>query len=481
MMTYTIKDEVYDRIKKKFEDGVFTSGKECKLKIYYVDNKTIEDFSTNERTPDVYASLLNLGRCSLFEVPESARTRDFYINTYLNMDVNHYIQDHINDFDRQFFKDLIVTNSYAMEFFNNCFEIMPLEYIDEEMCSLAILNALNWSSDSWFNSVYTRKPEALTEDLWKLGARLYAKEYKGQNEFLNRTPEEYKDLEYYKEMCSCNFNEGMEADINKDKIMDTIPQEVITLEFVLGLLSKNIMNIARFNEKALETEIVDEKAWQLVVRLRGNLIQYIDLNDERVEFFLNRYDKDSNEYIYGFKEKYKRYKKQKENAEALEKTEQRTKQNATDTAFMMLMSAISYARNGECPSNAIDDVSNATKNMGSQFLPIKYHGSIPQELRKQYDSEEYLEAVYNKLGIDIVEEYDNLFYRVNLPEKWTIENKDRHHCLKNAEGDVVLDYFYESKIYDRDAYVLTIYSSIDLNNDHTSSKKLVKENKKDKK
>lgn len=80
----------------------------------------------------------------------------------------------------------------------------------------------------------------------------------------------------------------------------------------------SLENIAMFNEKELETkisysdtssgEIVTEK---FVVKLNGNLIRNIKLNDERIEYFLNHYDKDSKEYNYAFKDKYKKYKKKK--------------------------------------------------------------------------------------------------------------------------------------------------------------------------
>ena len=116
----------------------------------------------------------------------------------------------------------------------------------------------------------------------------------------------------------------MELTDNKGKIMDSVPQELLTPKFLLELLSENLANVARFNETALETEIsytrlgkeVQEKIWQFVVKKDGYNIRYIELNDERIEYFLNHYDKDSHEYNYGFKDKYKKYKKKKENSKA---------------------------------------------------------------------------------------------------------------------------------------------------------------------
>ena len=42
--------------------------------------------------------------------------------------------------------------------------------------------------------------------------------------------------------------------------------------------------------------------------------------------------------------------------------------------------------------------------MTKEFLPIKYQGIIPDALRKDYDSEEYLAMMYDSLGIKIIEE-----------------------------------------------------------------------------
>jgi hypothetical protein len=328
-MSYGIKDEVYERIEKKIEDGTFTKGENFRLVRYHIE-KDISCFPLSERTPEICSSLMAYSRCRFSDVPKSSRTREFFLDSFTNTDVYDYIENHIDDFDRQFFKDLIENNQFATCFENNCFAVMPLEYIDEEMCSLAIFKSLDWSCNAWFLSVYERKPEALTADLWKLGARLYARLSGNENEFLSITPEEFKDEEYYREMCSCNFNCGMELYTNKGQIMDSIPQEVLTPKFILDLLKANANNIARFNERALEMEIshpdpdeeeemVCETLWQIIVKSNGYLIRNIKLNDERIEYFLNHYDKDSGEYKYAFKDNYKRYEKEKHVADAMHK------------------------------------------------------------------------------------------------------------------------------------------------------------------
>lgn len=279
-----IDDEIYKRLSKKFEDGTFTKGDRYNLRQYHFHNQTIKD------------------------LPENLRTREFFISAYPANDVVDYIQKHISDFDRQFFKDLIVSNEYAIKFNQHCFSIMPLEYIDEEMCSLAMLYSTDWMSAAWFYFVYEKKPEVLTEDLWKLGARLYVSAENGENTFLEITPENYKDNEYYKEMCSCHEDFFSPFAIDKREVMTSIPEEILTPEFLLNLLLDDMDNIVVFNEQALETEIsytddgkeISEKIWQFAIRKRGNTISHIELNNERIEYFLNLYDEDSNEYRYSF-------------------------------------------------------------------------------------------------------------------------------------------------------------------------------------
>lgn len=440
-MRYTINDEVYKRISKKVEDGIFKKGKKIES-AHSFREKSITDFPVSERTP------------------ENPRTREFFISKFTNPEVFNYIKDNIEQFDREFFKDLLESNEYATIFRENCFAIMPLEYIDEEMCSLAILNTIDYGDYAWFYSTYERKPEALTADLWKLGARLYETD---ENKILDITPEEYKDVEYYKERCCTNYRSfGSEIASRKDKIMDSVPQEILTPEFLVDLLVVSLKNIAMFNEKALETkisysdtssgEIVTETIWQFVVKLNGDLIQHIELNDERIEYFLKHYDKDSDEYNYAFKKKYKAYKKKKEKPKAYAEQMTRIGNYYRSVAELTLLGVL----DGKEPAQAIDDMTKATRKVKQTFLPIKYKERVPAELCKQYDSEEYLELMYNLLGIEIIEERDDLFYRVNMPEEWTVTNKGYWNYVKDKDGADVITYFYRSLIYDRDAYVRCI-------------------------
>jgi len=457
---YKIDDKYFDEILEKIFSGVFDRGNDCRITHYSLDGD-INNYPYSERTPEVCASLMDYCRCSLSDVPQKSRTREFFLATFTNEEVFDYIKNHIEAFDRQFFKDLLVTNQYATNFNRNCFEIMPLEYIDEEMCSLGIIESTGWVEYKWFDSVLKRKPEALTDNIWKLAARLYTGCQSFTSSSLTCVPDEYKDEEFYKQMCRCNFHYGMELTGDKQNVMDYIPKEILTPQFLLELLAEKHNNFARFNEEAFETEIeyekdgqvVREKIWQFMVRLKGDLVEYIELNDERVAFFLEYYDKDSVEYRWSFKDKYKTYKKKRDDREGFERKQRELHEDSLDDAKRVLFGSMLYSMEGEDPSKAIDDEKRFDSVKYRVVLPIRYQGMVPIELAKEYDSEEYLEKVYKEMGIEIIDEHDYLFYNVILPEGWKVE-KDRYwNNVKDVNGNTVIKYFYDSKFYDRDAYV----------------------------
>ena len=460
-------ETVYGRILKKFENGEFTYGTVSKLPTYYICDD-IADIDYEDRTPSVCCSIINYGTFRLSDVPEESMTREFFIEAFTIDEVFEYIREHIDEFDSDLLKDLLMSNKHSTYFARNCFEIMPVEYIDEEMCSLGIIKSTDWAQDTWFMSVIKRKPEALTADLWKLGARLYAREHSGKNRFLEITPLEFRDEEYYREMCSCNYNAGMVLENSKGRIMDTIPQEVITPEFLLILLSENMGSIARFNEKALETmftfeedgKTISEKVWKYMLLLKGAFIRDIPLNDERVEFFLNHYDEDSFEYNWAFKDKYKKYLREKEVlqqdsvSDSIDADECSNEESSTGD---IALSEFEY------------DKSFAYRNI--DVLPIAYSGCVPLAYREQYDNDEYLVAVCNHLGIEILEEFDNT-YEVALPVDWKVCSEGRYlHHIVDESGELVITYFYDEN-RKKEPYVKEIYRSLDIQDDSDKGSKV---------
>ncbi len=155
-----------------------------------------------------------------------------------------------------FLKIILETNYVSLEFKNNDFEYMPLEFIDEEMVLCAMFKSIDMryverrgECDDWFYSVYRRKPEVLTKELYILGARCFAEKINGENKFLKITPEQYKTPEYYFALCLANDTQ----------VMEDIPESILTTQFLNNLLKDNSENIQSFSKDILERETCVKK------------------------------------------------------------------------------------------------------------------------------------------------------------------------------------------------------------------------------
>ncbi|MBQ3306877.1 MAG: hypothetical protein IJG68_01640, partial [Bacilli bacterium] len=437
------EDKYYRRISKKIEIGKFIPGQSYKFN-NYINAKSIYELPLSERTPENCSFLMGYCRCKLADVPFTSMTREFFLNSFNNDDVYNYISANIHEFDRQFFKDLIETNNYSLSFDDkNCFEIMPLEYIDEEMCSLAIVSSTDWSSDGWLMSVIKRKKEALSSDLWHLAVRLYGLNEDYIEDFIKETPEEYRDRDYYLQMCSSNFNCGVAIYARKEHIMESVPKKYLDTNFYTELLSRDLASIQTFTNEVLDMIIDGEPLWKKLIDFDGNTINYMELNDERVKHFLSKYPKDSPEY-FRFKFRYKDYLSRK-NKESYEEKRKRMESKALDDAIGTLVRASAYAKMGLSSDMAIDDHIKKTRKGNINLLPIWYDQQVPRDLAKEYDSEEYLVYLYENLGIEIIEEEDYYFYRVILPEGWTVENDGNEYHVKDQDGNVMIEYYDNNK------------------------------------
>ena len=339
---------------------------------------------------------------------------------------------------------------------------MPLDYIDEEMISCAMMEAVRrryverrGDFEDWFYSVFKRKPEVLTQDFWTLGARLFAAKRNGSNKFLEITPEKYRTKEYYFAMC-------LE---NNTPVMEDFPEEILTTEFLTSLINDNVRNISSFSEEALEKSVFFKdlqtntvsviKFWQAAILKDGYVIRQIKLNDERAVYFLAHYDKDSAEYKFAFKNLYKSYLKQKQKDE----TEKPQRDDDQLVAGLTLAIAMSSGID-EGVSAANNYVRNNVNRMAK--LPIRYSGFVPRKYCKQYDEEEYLCEIYKKLGIEIIAEGDRYYYRVKLPPNLKVEYNDScgRYVLKD-DDKVLLEYSDLGPFYDRSVHVNQINCSLD--------------------
>ena len=444
----------YMRLEELFEQKGYSRGTKDNMPIYCWD-----DFPCvpDNITPGHYVYARRYGKILLQDIPKQYLTREFFLPALSGAyeDIVEYVKAHPEEFDKQFFKDHIETNYYGLEFELNDFEYMPLEFIDEEMVTCAMFRSVSMryverrgDCDDWFYSVYRRKPEMLTQDLYILGARCFAAKRNGKNKFLDITPEEYRTPEFYMALC---LN-------NNTPVMEDIPESVLTNQFLICLLNDNIANIQCFSEYALEKEVRMEgrgnvKCWQAAVILDGYQIRNIPLNDERVEFFLSIYDKDSSEYEYGFKEHYKSYIRKKNSTPE-------PKNEANELAGMMTLVA---ALSGVNSDEAIDfgnDIMRVTTPR-QHMLPIHYDRGVPKEYSKKYDREEYLLEVYKKLGIQVIEEADSYYYSVILPENISVDKDDYGYCVKNSNGEILVHYYDRGPFYDRTVTVDKINVTIE--------------------
>ena len=400
-----------------------------------------------------YLDDLRYARKTFKDVPESLRTREFLLHALTGCqadeDVREYAKNNLELFDKQFFKDHMETTYYSLEFEQNDFEWMPIELIDEELVMCAMLRSIDaryvdrrGDFDDWFYSVAKRKPKVLTKELYVLGARCFA--YKGgpghRNEFLEITPKRFRSKRYYLAMCIQNDT----------PVMEDFPKSVTSTSFLIRVINDDPKNIKSFSEELLtrKAPMGDRgrvEFWQAAVINKGETIRYIPLSEERVDFFLSLYDKDSCEYIYGFKEHYKLWLREKN------KTPEPKDTGANLASLMTVALRMGGASNDES-TDAGTKVARKIVSRSS-MLPIKCElNLIPQKYRKKYDAEEYIGEIYKMLGIKIIGEANYHYYNVDLPEDVSVINDERGFYITKAE-EKVIHYYDIGPFYDRDVVV----------------------------
>lgn len=426
----------YKELKKQFSEKGYTEGISRNPK------------SNAPGTVGYYVEQIEHRRVRVEDIPKKLR-KDVILNhaSGCYQQVYDYIRSHLDEFDRQFWKDAISTDYYNINFDDhNIFDIMPDEYLDEEMAMCAMFAAINMryvdrrdECDGWFYTIHRRKPEVLTREMYILGARCFASKRGDKNNFLAITPEEYRTLDYWLALCLCN----------NTPVMTDVPKDILTDDFLIAILHSSEDSINCFTDEALEREItVDEgvkhKVWQVAILNSGYAIRYLPLNEERIAFFLSNYDKDSSEYEFAFKDRHKAYLRK-------QKGEPTPGKLSNDLATALTLGiAISGGSIDKATDEASEALRSTRKNQAS--LPIHLRGGVPYEYCKKYDKEEYLQEIYKKLGIQIIEEIDYFYYSVELPDTLTIVDDERGRCVK--KNDEILLHFYDiGPFYDRDVYV----------------------------
>ena len=119
--------------------------------------------------------------------------------------------------------------------------------------------------------------------------------------------------------------------------------------------------------------------------------------------------------------------------------------------MLTFLEAMIYAQNGENPSKAIENQEQRGQAdvVRNQRLPKKGNS---------FDTQSDIETIkvqYESMGIQIIDEHDDLFWNVKLPEGWEIKATD--HSMWNElfdnKGRKRATFFYKAAFYDRDAFI----------------------------
>lgn len=144
-----------------------------------------------------------------------------------------------------------------------------------------------------------------------------------------------------------------------------------------------------------------------------------------------------------------------------------------DTMLTLLDTWMSIEE-GKNPSEAIErqEKRGQEEMVRKQRLPKKIHStSIPSEFylkditaNMDYEARkiiedrnliDYTREQYKKMGIIVIDEHDDLFWNVGLPEGWEIKATD--HTMWNElidnKGRKRAEFFYKAAFYDRDAFI----------------------------
>lgn len=100
------------------------------------------------------------------------------------------------------------------------------------------------------------------------------------------------------------------------------------------------------------------------------------------------------------------------------------------------------------PSGAIErsEKRGQTDFVASERLPIRVNGGINERDAKHQ---------YERMGITVIDKFDDLFYNVTLPNGWKKESTDHSmwNNLLDEQGRIRATIFYKAAFYDRDAFI----------------------------
>lgn len=119
------------------------------------------------------------------------------------------------------------------------------------------------------------------------------------------------------------------------------------------------------------------------------------------------------------------------------------------------LDALLYAQEGESHFKAIENQEKRGQQMVVEYRRLPKATNSCSNIRPKRDDFEFTKAQYEKMGIKIIGEYDDLFWDVQLPNGWEI--KATTHTMWNDliddKGRKRASFFYKAAFYDRDAFI----------------------------
>lgn len=122
--------------------------------------------------------------------------------------------------------------------------------------------------------------------------------------------------------------------------------------------------------------------------------------------------------------------------------------------MIVFIDALDCAKRGENPSNAIErqEKRGQAAVVANKRLPKATNHCSGYQSKNDTD---FTRQQYEKMGIKIIDDYDDLFWNVQLPEGWDI--KATSHSMWNEllddKGRKRASFFYKAAFYDRDAFI----------------------------
>ena len=133
-----------------------------------------------------------------------------------------------------------------------------------------------------------------------------------------------------------------------------------------------------------------------------------------------------------------------------------------------MLEAMLYAQEGESPSKAIENQERRGQRMVAEYVRLPKGTNACCLRSHNHEDFEFTKVQYEKMGIKIIDEYDDLFWNVQLPDDWRIEATDHPlwSDLIDDRGRRRASLFYKAAFYDRDAFI-NIWTRYTTYTDHT--------------